>query len=204
MYNIYINERLLKICLDKDSLSGAELVFRLSGEEPEQFVKELVYSFEKQPQVQSMTLATHDIDKTWRIFKKSYTMIEAAGGLVFNDAKLLLMIYRNNRWDLPKGKIEGHEEPDEAALREVTEECGIHHLNVKKQLSITYHTYVLNKERILKRTYWFKMTTSETNLTPQNNEGITEARWMTRSEVKKASIQTYAGISALLVQHGLV
>lgn len=204
MYNIYINERLLKICPDKDSLSGAELVFRLSGDEPESFLKELVYSFEKQANVQTMTLASNNIDKTWETFKHSYTLIEAAGGLVFNPDKLLLMIFRNNKWDLPKGKIEDGELPDIAAVREVSEECGLHQLELKKQLSTTYHTYLLKKERILKRTYWFKMTTAQTELTPQAEEGITEARWMNRNEVKKASMNTYAGIAELLVQHNLM
>ncbi len=201
MYNIYINERLLKICSDKDSLSGADLVFRLSGNEPESFIKELVYSFEKQPGVKSMILATQNIDKTWQTFKHCYTLIEAAGGLVFNSQQLLLMIYRNNKWDLPKGKIEEGELSDVAALREVSEECGLQQLELKKQIATTYHTYLLNKERILKRTYWFKMTTAQTELTPQTEEGITEARWMTRSEIKKATTNTYSGIAALLIKY---
>ena len=33
-------------------------------------------------------------------------MIEAAGGLVFNKDGHLLMIFRNGKWDLPKGKLE--------------------------------------------------------------------------------------------------
>ena len=204
MYHIYINERLLKICQDKESLAGAELVFRLGGNEPVEFIKELVYGFEKQPQVLTITLASMNIDKTWETFKKSYSLIEAAGGLVFNENKMLLMIFRNNKWDLPKGKIEIGEQPDEAALREVSEECGLQMLTLKKQLATTYHTYLLSKERILKRTYWFKMTTTEAKLTPQTDEGITDVRWMNRNEIKKASTNTYAGIAELLVMYNLM
>jgi 8-oxo-dGTP pyrophosphatase MutT (NUDIX family) len=32
--------------------------------------------------------------------------IVAAGGLVFNENKELLMIYRRSKWDLPKGKLD--------------------------------------------------------------------------------------------------
>jgi hypothetical protein len=38
--------------------------------------------------------------------KQSVTLIEAAGGLVKNENKDFLFIYRNDKWDLPKGKIE--------------------------------------------------------------------------------------------------
>ena len=202
MYNIYINERLLKIIPDSDSLSGGDLAFRLSGEEKAHFIKELVLSFEKQSQLHSMVLSSRDIDKTWNTFKQSYTLIDAAGGMVLNSENNLLMILRNNRWDLPKGKIEKGEETDEAALREVEEECGLHELKLVKQLSTTYHTYNLKSERILKRTYWFLMTTAEHQLIPQSEEGITEAHWMNKKEIKKASEQSYSSIVSLLVQHG--
>ena len=88
MYDIYINERLLKICQDKDLMIGADLVFKLSGEESDAFIKDLVYSFEKQPQIQNMILVSRNIDKTWETFKTSYQLIEAAGGLVFNENNL--------------------------------------------------------------------------------------------------------------------
>ncbi len=204
MYNIYINERLLKLCSEKDSLIGADLVFRLSGEESKQFVKDLVDSFEKQPQLQSMILACSNIDKTWETFKKNYVLIDAAGGMVFNSENFLLMIYRHERWDLPKGKIETNEDPDAAALREVEEECGVQNLKLEKQLSTTYHTYNLKGELILKRTYWFMMTTDETIFNPQTEEGITEVRWINRSEIKKACTQSYANIVSLLNLHGLI
>ena len=204
MYNIYINERLLKICSDSDSLTGSDLVFRLSGNETVHFVKDLVFSFEQQPKLQTMVLACRDIDKTWNTFKKSYKVINAAGGMVLNNENNLLMIFRNSRWDLPKGKVEKEEETDKAALREVEEECGLHQLNLVKQLSATYHTYELNGERILKPTHWFMMTTPETHLIPQTDEGITEAHWMNKKEIKKASAQSYSSIVSLLLQYGFI
>src|SRR6185295_6515260 len=60
-----------------------------------------------------------DLDKTVHHLLSFYIMIESAGGLVLNESNELLMIYRNNKWDLPKGKVEKGEEYDTAALREV-------------------------------------------------------------------------------------
>ena len=204
MYNVYINERLLHICQQKQGLQDAELVFRLTGDESNEFIKELVTSFETQPLIQMMVFASSDMDKTWQTFTQLYTIIEAAGGVVFNDEGKLLMIYRNNKWDLPKGKIENGEQTDAAALREVMEECGLTQLELKKQLSITYHTYALSKQKILKRTYWFKMISNELVLNPQTEEGITEARWMNREEVLRACTQSYVAIVAIIKQYVLV
>src|SRR6185295_2085187 len=81
-----------------------------------------------------------DDDKTlWKKFCKQFTIIEAAGGLVLNTKKELLMIFRLNRWDLPKGKIEKNEEPSAAALREVCEETGVCDCEIIGELNSTYH-----------------------------------------------------------------
>jgi 8-oxo-dGTP pyrophosphatase MutT (NUDIX family) len=109
------------------------------------------------------------------------------------------MIFRNGKWDLPKGKIEKGEEPDTAAIREVFEECGVSGLSLKKQLNTTFHTYLYKDEKILKKTFWFLMNTSDSNkLIPQLEEGITEARWLTRGQVKEAMCNTYLSIVDLL------
>ena len=55
-------------------------------------------------------------------FQGLYKIIEAAGGVVFNEKNEILMIYRLKTWDLPKGKIEKGETPADAAFREVCEE----------------------------------------------------------------------------------
>src|SRR5438552_3388516 len=56
---------------------------------------------------------------------QSLPLIEAAGGIVKNTDGAYLFIYRLDKWDLPKGKIEKGEKTKEAAVREVEEECGI-------------------------------------------------------------------------------
>ena len=48
-------------------------------------------------------------------FLKKFPIIEAAGGLVQRDDGKFLFIFRNNKWDLPKGGIEKKELTIEAA-----------------------------------------------------------------------------------------
>ena len=51
--------------------------------------------------------------------------ILAAGGLVWRDGRIAVVHRdRHDDWSLPKGKLEGDEAPDAAALREVDEEVG--------------------------------------------------------------------------------
>ena len=101
-------------------------------------------------------------------FNSLFRLIEAAGGLVKNQKEEWLFIYRNGKWDLPKGKIEKGEGIKKAAIREVKEECGIKKLKILKELPSTYHTYFMEEKAILKRTYWFEMSCGDdSKLVPQ-------------------------------------
>ena len=62
-------------------------------------------------------------------------LIEAAGGLVYNLDNQLLMIFRNGKWDLPKGKLNPGEIIRQCAIREVKEECGINNLTIIKKIT---------------------------------------------------------------------
>ena len=85
----------------------------------------------------SLTIALIIVNKPFREvlndFKEFFKIIYAAGGLVENKNEEYLFIHRLDKWDLPKGKVEKDENYDEAAIREVEEECGI--INPKRHLS---------------------------------------------------------------------
>ncbi len=132
-------------------------------------------------------------------FSLSFKVIEAAGGLVKNKKSEYLFIFRNGKWDLPKGKIEKKEGIKEAAMREVEEECGIGKLKIVKELESTYHTYELEGKSILKRTYWFEMICEdESKLVPQTEEGITEVKWLSKNDLKQVFDNTYESIREVL------
>ena len=138
------------------------------------------------------------ITENWESFCAAYKLIKAAGGLVYNNKNQLLMIFRNGKWDLPKGKLEVGENIEQCAIREVGEECGISELLITQQLQETYHTYEIKGQKILKRTYWFKMlSTYKGNLVPQNEEGITEVVWVDEEDIAEKLENSFGNIVEL-------
>lgn len=125
-------------------------------------------------------------DKLFRNFKKKFDVIKAAGGLVLNNKKELLVIKRRGVWDLPKGKLEENESKKTAAIREVMEECGISMPKISSKSGKTYHTYQQDGMEILKITYWYLMLYDGVQkLKPQLEEDITEVKWIKKEEVHK-------------------
>jgi len=119
------------------------------------------------------------LNEAWDAFKKHFDVIEAAGGIVENDTNKYLFIYRNGKWDLPKGKMEPGEQPNETAIREVKEECGIQNIEIDHFLLDTYHLFNDNNKKRLKITHWFKMNELEkSTLIPQTEEGIEKVEWI--------------------------
>lgn len=136
---------------------------------------------------------------------KSLTLIEAGGGLVKNEKGEYLFIYRKERWDLPKGKIEKGESMSEGALREVEEECGIAVSKLGKKICKTYHTYTEKGEVVLKRTHWYKMGYKGDNkLKPQREEGITDVRWFKRGQIDTIVRNTFPSIIDVLAKKDLL
>jgi ADP-ribose pyrophosphatase YjhB (NUDIX family) len=131
---------------------------------------------EKNTSFDAIILHSSNLDEMWDHFQSIYKIIEASGGVVVNDKKDVLMIYRLGFWDLPKGKIELGESKKEAAIREVQEETGIDKVYLQEFIHTTYHTYSNKKgKRILKVSYWYTMETTESELIPQEEEGIEKA-----------------------------
>lgn len=138
--------------------------------------------------------------QVWSDFCSLYQIIEAAGGLVLNDFEESLWIYRLGRWDLPKGKIERGETPEEAARREVAEECGLALADIvlEAPLTETYHTYHLAGVAVLKRTYWYRMQVKGCPaLLGQAEEDIEAAQWTPATEVEQKLSDTYPNIAVV-------
>jgi 8-oxo-dGTP pyrophosphatase MutT (NUDIX family) len=123
----------------------------------------------------------------------------AGGGKVFNPKNEILFIFRNGKWDLPKGKAEAKETINQTALREVEEETGITGLSITKPLEITYHIFKRNERHYIKVTYWFQMYSEyEGILVPQEKEGITKVKWIPETKLKKVLNNSYSNIKLLI------
>lgn len=143
-----------------------------------------------------------DLPARWEELSSHFTLIEAAGGLVLNRDRQILMIHRHGKWDLPKGKLEKSEDVQRGALREVTEECGEIQPEIIRELPLTYHTYYIKDRPVLKRTFWFEMMAGQSrNLVPQKEEGIEEVVWMNKSEIPPYLDNAYSSIRWLLQQY---
>ena len=149
--------------------------------------------------VLSLRLIANNKKKALKKILKLLPNIKAGGGKVVNSKGEILFIFRNNKWDLPKGKAENNENISETAIREVKEETGIKDLIITKPLQITYHIFKKKKSYILKITYWFEMKSLQDNiLIPQIEEGITRAEWIKPSEIEKIKNKCYANIRLLI------
>ena len=128
-----------------------------------------------------------------------FPKIVAAGGIVINNRKEILFIFRNKKWDLPKGKAEKNETISQTALREVKEETGISDLTIVKPKDKTYHIFKKGKKNYLKETYWFEMKSNyNKSFTPQINEGITRVEWISQEKISLIMKNTYQNIKLLI------
>ena len=155
----------------------------------------------EQEDVMGVEVINNDPTKEWNIFKDTFKNIDAAGGVVFNKNKELLVIHRLGKWDLPKGKLEKREDIKTCALREVEEECHVSDLEITKELTSTFHCYKTKKSIwILKRTYWFEMESAYTGqLIPQIEEGIDSVEWASPKRVREIMKSTYNSLKEVLV-----
>lgn len=139
-----------------------------------------------------------DLDLMWEEFRGYFKIIEAAGGIVKNQAGQMLFIFRNGIWDLPKGKIEPNESKEDAGVREVEEECGFGSLDLGDFIGVTYHIYEEKESQVLKVSYWFEMASDETDLKPQLEEGITDLKWIGEQNLPFIYSNTYPNIRLLI------
>lgn len=132
-------------------------------------------------------------------FFRRFPLINAAGGRVHNELDAFLFIHRNNKWDLPKGKLDRLETPQLAAIREVKEETGLTTVELRSELACTYHIYKIKEIYHLKRTWWYAMfAPSGQPLTPQASEGIYQVKWIPRHELPAITPHIYPSLKELI------
>ena len=196
MYKVFFNQKPLILTNEIQDFSDNEPLLFIKYTSVTQIIKAL-----KSSKNRKVFLYHKDIDKLWKSFKKKFPVVEAAGGLVERTDNKLLFIFRNNKWDLPKGGVEKKELIIEAAQREVVEETGVSDLIVQKQLSETFHIFKKGKRFRLKKTYWFKMSTSYMGKTkPQTEEGIKKTEWVSKEKIDEILNDAFENIRIIVLE----
>lgn len=146
-------------------------------------------------------IACPDLAGAWASLGRHTREVHAAGGLLTNERGALLCIHRLGHWDLPKGKVEADEGLEQAAAREVEEECGVPLPIVRAPFATTHHLYG-KALGLMKVTHWFTMSpgpgTDEASVRPQTEEGIEEVRWALPDEVEQLEKDAYGNIARLM------
>ena len=182
-YKVHFENRFIVISSEPDRIQKYSLFHKFYDTNE---LYRLISSFQQDSSIASMNIYGTNIKHIWKIFRIYFTVVEAAGGLVRHTCGKYLFIVRRGKWDLPKGHIESGEMPEECAMREVTEECGIRGHRIIKSIPGSFHTYAWEGISYLKRTHWFLMSyDGEMICAPQAEEGITEAVWLYPDEISK-------------------
>ena len=192
MYKVFVNDKPLFLTNEISKETDFQL-FLLESIDIEQLV---INYF--QNKIQKAYLYYPDEAELLRVFKSKIPVSKAGGGLVYNKNCDVLFIFRNGKWDLPKGGTEKGEEIELTAMREVEEETGVNNLQIIKKLQKTYHVFKRNGIYKLKITHWFQMeSTFEGIPKGQLEEGITEVVWKNPTEIKEALKNSYENIKLL-------
>ncbi|GHC55757.1 NUDIX hydrolase [Ulvibacter litoralis] len=144
-------------------------------------------------------------EKLEQFLRKKLPVVEAGGGMVYNNKKEILFIRRNSKWDLPKGKVEEGESYEDAAVRETMEETGVKNLEVRRFIKKTYHIFQRNEKFKLKITYWYEMYSDYDGvLIPEEKEGIKKVKWKNFEKSQKALQDSYENIKLLFPKEYLL
>ena len=194
MYKVFFNQKPLILTSKIIKSSDSNPLIHIKYSSKNQILKAV-----KSKKTESVYIYHKNIKKLWEIFTKKFPIIDAAGGLVERSDGKILFIYRNNRWDLPKGGVEKKELIIEAAQREVKEETGLADLIVISKIGETYHIFKKGKNFRLKRTYWFKMKSDyQGELLPQEEEGIISAEWINKKRIPEIFKNAYENIKKIV------
>lgn len=199
MYKVFVNESPLILTNERQDNSNGNL-FSLDGDSIIMAIDSLAKG-----RLSEAYIYHPDEEKILDAFMHKIPVVVAGGGFVTNPEGKVLFIYRNDKWDLPKGKVDKGESIERAAIREVEEETGVRDLQIEKFLRTTYHVFKRNGEYRLKQVHWFAMyTTYDGELVGQKEEGIMKVKWKGSKKIKKALENSYFNIKVLFENSSIV
>lgn len=192
MYKVFVNNRPLFLTNKIEKETDFQL-FLLNSVDIEQLVIKIFKN-----KIHKAFLYHPDEKEILTTLKSRVPVEKAAGGLVYNKRGEILFIFRNGKWDLPKGGVEKKEKKKEAAMREVEEETGVGKLKITEKLEKTYHIFKRGGKFKLKITHWYKMESSFSGTpTPQIEENIEKAVWVKPEDIPNLLQNSYENIKLL-------
>ena len=192
MYKVFVNEAPL-ILTNKLSDTVNNKYFKLNSAA----IGEAIEALSKNKLKQAYIYHPNK-EEILKKFTNKIPLVTAAGGVVTNKKGKVLFIYRNDKWDLPKGKLDKGETIEECAIREVEEETGVQGLKIENFLKTTYHVFKRNGVYKLKEVHWYAMKTSyKGKLKGQKEEGIEKVKWKGPKKIAKALENSYINIKIL-------
>lgn len=192
MYKVFVNESPLVLTNRHPKNSNGNLFFMENGA-----IMKAIDSLAR-GKLDIAYLYYPDETKILEVFKHKIPVVVASGGFVTNSKGKVLFIYRNDKWDLPKGKVDKGESIEKAAIREVEEETGVQNLKIDEFLKTTYHVFKRHGEYILKQVHWFTMSTDyDGKLVGQKEEGIMKVKWKGPKKAREALENSYFNIRVL-------
>jgi 8-oxo-dGTP pyrophosphatase MutT (NUDIX family) len=192
MYKVFVNDKPLFLT----NQIFKETDFQLFLLESVDFKQLIVKYF--QNKIQKAYLYHPDEKEIMKVLKTKIPVNKAGGGLVYNKNGEVLFIFRNGKWDLPKGGTNKGEEIEDTAMREVEEETGVNGLSISKKLQKTYHVFKRNGIYKLKITHWFEMHSTYDGIPiGQAEEGIEKVEWKNPEQIKEALKNSYENIKLL-------
>jgi 8-oxo-dGTP pyrophosphatase MutT (NUDIX family) len=199
MYKVFVNDKPLFLT----NHISKETDFQLFLLESVDIAQLIVKIF--QNKISKAYLYHPDESLIMKTLKAKIPVSKAGGGLVYNKKGEVLFIFRNGKWDLPKGGIEKGEQIEDTAMREVEEETGVNGLSISHKLQKTYHVFRRNGKYKLKITHWFEMQ-SDFEGTPQGqlDEGIDKVAWMNPEQIKEALKNSYENIKLLFEEEKII
>lgn len=196
MYKVFFKENCFLLTDDANLAKNGKCWIHKDFNETQSYIQKLL---EKQEKFEAV-LYHEDLAALFATFQACFIYVKAAGGIVYQDHQILL-IKRLGMYDLPKGHLEFGETPEQCAVREVEEECGLRNLHIVCSSDPTWHIYFRHENWHLKKTYWFRMSAPVTQpLTPQTEEDIEDAFWFPADQIEKILDQTYPSLIPVLLK----
>ncbi|HLR36932.1 MAG TPA: NUDIX domain-containing protein, partial [Chitinophagaceae bacterium] len=143
MQKLYIHNKPVILYSEDDNIKKEELNFLNITQPAPREIPSILKDLDKES-TNGIRIKTNQSNAFLEALFSYFQHWKAAGGLITNPKGEILLLFRRGKWDLPKGKMEAGEKPEETAIREVTEETGLKNISIVKKLTDTWHSYPIS------------------------------------------------------------